>query len=327
MLGKLFAICRTTFVETIRQPIYGVLMWTTFGLLLLNPSIAAFSLESGKDSKIMQDVGLSTLLLFGLLASVFSATGVLTREIESYTVLTIVSKPVSRPLFLVGKFLGVAAAVLVAFYFLSIVFLMTVRHGVMETVTDKYDLPVIVFGGLALLISLVIAGFGNFAYGWHFSTTLTACVVPLGTAALVLALPFSHTFEPQSLATDIEKLHLDQVLYAIVLIFLAVQILTALAVALSTRFSQVVTLVLCSGVFLLGLLSDFYLGRHAAEALLYRLAYAAIPNFQFFWIGDALTQDQTVPLEHVLRVARYAALQIVAVLALGIALFQTREVG
>ncbi len=327
MFEKLLAITRTTFIETIRQPIYGVLMWATFGLLLLNPSIAAFSLESGKDIKIMQDVALSTLLLFGLLLSAFSAAGVVTREIEGFTVMTILSKPVSRPLFVVGKYLGVAVAVLLAFYFLSLVFLMTVRHGVMETATDKFDLPVIVFGGAALGISLLAAGFGNFAYGWHFSTTLTGWVVPLGTAALLSALFFDKTFQAQAPATDLARLRLDQVGAALLLILLAVQILTALAVAISTRFSQVMTLLLCSCLFLLGLLSDYYLGRFADQALLYRLAYGALPNFQFFWVGDALTQDQTVPLEHVLRVAQYAGLYVVAVLALGVAMFQTREVG
>lgn len=327
MFGKLYSIAANTFVETIRQPIYGVLTWATVGLLLLNPSFASFSLESGRDIKIMQDVALSTLLLFGLLASVFSATGVITREIESFTVLTVVSKPVSRVTFLLGKFLGVAAAVLLAYYFLSLVFLMTVRHGTMETVSDKYDLPVLVFGLLAVGVSLAAATFGNYTYGWHFFTTLTAWVVPLATAAFVGALFFDKTFAPQPPLTDVAKLQLDQVLYAVALIFLAVLILTAFAVALSTRFGQVMTLVLCSGVFLLGLLSDYYFGRHVDENLLYRAAYGILPNFQYFWLGDALTQDLTVPLAHVLRVARYAGLYVVAVLALGVALFQTREVG
>lgn len=327
MFGKLYAITSNTFTETIRQPIYFVLVWATFGLLVLNPSIAAFSLESGKDIKIMQDVALSTLLLFGLLVSVFSAAGVITREIESYTVLTVVSKPVSRPLFLVGKFLGVAGAVLVAFFFLSLVFLMTVRHGVMEMATDKLDAPVFVFGGAAIGISLIVAAFGNYVYGWHFPATMMGWVVPLGTAAFLAALFFDKTFAPQSPLADIHRLKLDQVLYALALVFLAVQILTALAVALATRFGLVVTLVLCCGAFLAGLLSDYYLGRHVDAGVFYVLLYGALPNFQFFWLGDALTQDLAIPLDHVLRVARYAVLYIAAVLAVGVAMFQTREVG
>ena len=115
MFAKLLAIIRNTFVETIRQPIFSILMWVAAGMLVLNPSLAGFSLENSEgDIKIVQDVGLATLLLYGLLAAVFSASSVITREIESQTVLTVVSKPVSRPLFLAGKYFGVCGAVLVA---------------------------------------------------------------------------------------------------------------------------------------------------------------------------------------------------------------------
>jgi len=56
------------------------------------------------------------------------------------------------------------------------------------------------------------------------------------------------------------------------------------------------------------------------------VAYAAVPNFQFFWAGDALTQEHTIPGMQVLQIAGYAALYSLGILSLGIALFQTREV-
>lgn len=324
MFTKFASIVRTTFLETIRQPIYGVLMWVAVGLLLLNPSIAAFSLESGKDNKIMQDVGLSTLLLFGLLASVFSASSVITREIESFTVLTVVSKPVSRPLFIFGKFFGVAAALLLAYYFLTIVFLMTVRHGVMESNADKFDMPIITLGVGALAISVIVSTFGNYVYGWHFMTALIAWITPLATFALGIALFYNREWKPQSPIDDFGDM---QILYAVVLIFMAVLILSAFAVALSTRFPQVITLLLCCGIFVLGLLSDYFFGLHTQEGPLYKLAYAALPNFQFFWVGDALTEGLTITGAHVALVTSYAMLYCFGILGLGVAMFQTREVG
>ena len=325
MLAKLLAITHNTFVETVRQPIYGVLMWVAAGMLALSPSLAGFTLESDGDVKVVKDVGLATLLLYGLLASVFSATSVITREIESHTVLTVVSKPVSRPLFLVGKYLGVCGAVLVGYYFLCLVFLMTLRHGVMETAADGFDQPVLLFGGLAILLSLIAATWGNYVYGWHFSTTLTAWVVPLGTLAVAAVLFISHEWEAQHPGTDFGDL---QIPYAVTMAFCGVLILAAFAVALATRFSQVITLLLCAGVYVVGLLSDYYLGRPAAEgaAWFYSVLYAAAPNFQFFWTGDALTQEQTIPVTQVLQVAVYAALYSLGVLGLGVTLFQTREV-
>lgn len=332
MGSKFLAICGNTFVETIRQPIYGILMWAAAAwMAFFGPTLSSFTLESGGDTKMLVDTCLATMLLFGLLASVFSATGVITREIESFTVLTVISKPVSRPVFFVGKFAGVAGAMLIAYYFLAIVFVMTVRHGVMETSADKYDMPVVVLGGAALIVSLVAAAFCNFTYGWHFSTTLTAWVVPLATVALIITLFFDKEWKPQSPNTYFgykDSISPQSIYFAITLTFLAVMMLTAFAVALSARFSQTVTLTLCSGIFVLGLLSDHYFGgANAQETLLGQVAYRALPNFQFFWLGDAITQQLQVKPAHFFRVAAYAGLYTLGILGLGTALFQTREVG
>jgi hypothetical protein len=324
MFAKLAAIARNTFVETVRQPIFSVLTWVGMGMLILNPALSAFSLESGSDIKILYDVGLATLLLYGLFTAVFSATSVITREIESFTVLTVVSKPVSRPLFLCGKFLGVAGAVLVGYYLLSLTLFMTARHGVMETVSDKFDRPVILFSLLAILISLTAATFGNYVYGWHFLSTMLAWLTPLGTLAMGLVLIINKKWELQSPGHDFGNL---QLLFSVLTIYFAVLILTALAVALATRFSQVVTLLLCAGAYVLGLLSDYLFGRHVDQGVIYQALYTLVPNFQFFWFGDALTQERIIPLAQVGRVAGYAGIYTLAVLGLGVALFETREVG
>ncbi|MDX1681939.1 MAG: ABC transporter permease subunit, partial [Phycisphaeraceae bacterium] len=131
MLGQLFTISRNTFKESIRQPIFVVLIFVAGLLLVLNPSLAAYTMED--DDRLLVDLGLSTLFLIGLLLAAFTATNVLTVELENRTVLTVVSKPVPRPVFMLGKFLGVAAAILIAFWTLSTIFLLTVRHGVMTT--------------------------------------------------------------------------------------------------------------------------------------------------------------------------------------------------
>lgn len=323
---KLYAIARNTFVETIRQPIYGVLLAVTAGLIILSPSLAAFSLESGGDQKVMKDVCLATLLLFGLLASVFSATAVMTREITDQTVLTVVSKPVSRPVFLVGKYLGVCGAMVIAHYLLSVVFLFAARHGVLETAADPVDQPVLVLGGTALLVALIAATFGNYVYGWHFASTVIAWAIPVGTVALLITLFFKKDWATQAPTSDFGDMKL---IHASIMIFFAVLVLTAFAVAFASRFSQVVTLTLCASVYLLGLLSDYYLGRPAAggEAWVYNLLYAAVPNFQYFWAGNAITQELPIPPGQVFEVGLYAVLYSLGVLGLGVALFQTREVG
>ena len=71
------------------------------------------------------DIGMATVFVAGGLLAAFVATGVLTREIENKTALTVISKPVGRPLFVLGKFLGVAGAlILLSTLYMSFVFLL-----------------------------------------------------------------------------------------------------------------------------------------------------------------------------------------------------------
>jgi len=84
---------------------------------------------------------------------------------------------------------------------------------------------------------------------------------------------------------------------------------------------------ICAAIFMLGLLSDYYFGRNTEHLALFSILYAAAPNFQFFWIGDYITQEITVSASHVLNVLAYGTLYTLAVLGLGITMFQTREVG
>ena len=184
MFSRFHTIAANTFLETIRQPIYGVVLFAAALLMILNVGLAGFTLED--DDKLLLDLGLSTLLLSGLFLSVFCATGVLTREIENKTVLTLVSKPVSRPTMIAGKYAGLLAALGLAFYLCFLVFLMTMRHAVLQRSTDPWDMPVIVFGFGGLALALGIAAFGNYFYNLEFSSTALALAVPLLTVAVLL---------------------------------------------------------------------------------------------------------------------------------------------
>ena len=80
MFQQLLTIARNTFVESTRQPIYVVMLLLTTVLLVLNTSLAAYTMSD--DNKILIDMGLSTLFLAGLLLAAFTATGVLSAEVE-----------------------------------------------------------------------------------------------------------------------------------------------------------------------------------------------------------------------------------------------------
>ena len=328
MFQQLLTIARNTFTEAIRQPILTVLILVGSIGLWMNTHLAAYTF--GEDNKMMIDLGLSMLFLVGLMLAAFTATGVLSMEIENRTVLTVVSKPVARPLFVVGKYLGVAAAISLTYWILTATFLLNIRQGVMETARDKLDWPVIVFALSAVFLSLLIATLGNYFYRWIFTSTFVVTYLILNTLAFVLMLVIAKRWQLQSIAAEFhvhEDYDLGQVLIALLLIFEAVMILTAVAVAVSTRLGQVMTLIICIAVFLLGLVSNSIYHEYGDAHPVASGLYWVMPNLQFLWQADALTAGHAIPLTHVAWLTLYSLLYIAALQFLSISLFQTREVG
>ncbi|MCK6471741.1 MAG: ABC transporter permease subunit [Planctomycetes bacterium] len=321
MLSALWSVARNTFTESIRQPVYAVLLLGTLALMALNPAITGYGFS--EENKLLMDLGLGTLFLGGLLLAAFTATGVFSREIESQTVLTVVSKPVGRPTFVLGKFMGVAGALLVAYWVWAIAFLLAVRHTSVAFAADPYDWPVLVLGFGALFLALALAVAGNFFYGWVFNSALAALLPPLLAAAYLGVLCFGKNWETQAFGKDVD----GQVLTALLLIFEALLVISAIALAASVRLGQAMTLLICAASFLLGLSSNYLFGQVAQTSFFWQVVYAAVPNLESLYLADALTQGHPVDANYVAWVGAYGALYVAGVLCLAAALFQTREVG
>ena len=323
MFQQVITIARNTFVESIRQPVFVVLVVIGGMALVMVVPLTAFTLE--KDNKLLVEIGLSTLCLVGLALAAFTAAGVLNREVENKTVLTVISKPVPRPMFVLAKYVGVAAALFVAYWTLSLIFLLAVRHEVMQTARDVIDWPVMLFGVGATLAALVIATLANYFYHRVFASTFVGLLAVLITAAWGLVLVIDKEWSFQSPATDLDV----QKLVGLLLIFELLLIITAVAIAASTRLGWVMTLLTCFGVFLIGLVSEYFLGGWASEpgSIVAKKVYEIVPNFQLIWPCDALTQEHDFTSLYVASTGGYTILYVCAVLALAMAMFQTRELG
>lgn len=254
MIEQLFAIIRNTFFESIRQPIMLVVLLVGAILIVLSNLLSAFTMDD--DQKMFIDIGLATVFVFGALLSAMIATSVLTREIENRTALTVVSKPVSRTIYILGKYFGVAAAMLVGILMLSFVFMLVEQHQVLQTVRDPVHKPVITFGLLASVLGAVVGVWSNYFYNKAFPSTFICTTTFLLGLAYLLSLMFDPSFAWQ----DPSKMFRPQLWFALIVMMVATLILTAIAIAASTRFGQVMTLVITVGMFMLGLLSDWMFG-------------------------------------------------------------------
>ncbi|MBL7214730.1 MAG: hypothetical protein ISS71_03520 [Phycisphaerae bacterium] len=321
MFVRFYSVAKNTFIETLRQPIFVVIIIFALFLMLMVPSISMYTLD--EDIKMLRELGLSTLFLAGLFIAVFASTGAITEEIETGTITTVLSKPISRPVFVLGKFFGIIAAVTIAHILITMAFLMVTRHGVLETASDEIDWTVIVAAGSAILATLTITAFLNYVYDWNFAATgvlLATLFFGFGIIFLVF-IDREWTFNPAN-----NQFQAFDIIASILLLF-AVYLLVALAVLFSTRINEVLTLTCCVAVFLLGLISDWVFGRFADQHLWAKIGSILTPNLQLFWVSDAIYETGTIPAKYLLLAASYTVLYIAGILAIAIASFQRRQVG
>ena len=113
---------------------------------------------------------------------------------------------------------------------------------------------------------------------------------------------------------------------ATALILFAVLILTALALACSTRLELLPTLAICSAVLFLGLMSDWlFLERVEGGSWWASILYTVTPNWQNFWLADVLEGDGIIPLGYIGQAFGYLVGYVGATLSVALWLFEDRE--
>src|SRR5438876_7655192 len=111
MVSLVLAIARNAFREAVRDRVlYNLVL---FVLLLTGVAIFIGELSGGQERKIIVDLGLSAMLLFGVFIAIFVGVGLVYKEIERRTIYAIFAKPVGRGEFLIGKYLGLCLTLLV----------------------------------------------------------------------------------------------------------------------------------------------------------------------------------------------------------------------
>ena len=108
---KVAAIALNTFREAVRDRIlYAILI---FALVMLAGSTILVTISVGGEVKIIKDLGLACISIFGTLIAIFLGIGLVSKEIERRTLYTIITKPIHRYQFILGKYLGLVLTLLV----------------------------------------------------------------------------------------------------------------------------------------------------------------------------------------------------------------------
>lgn len=266
----------------------------------LTPLLSAFAL--GDEDLLLRDLGLSSLLLCGLLLSAFTASSALGEEIRSHTLVTIISKPVSRSGLLLGKYLGIALAITTTNLIWALFLILAVDP----------DPGALIGGTVAVIAATIWATWSNFERNLSFSASFHR--------SLLLLLPLSLAVHITGLGGEtVTSWEIDrQLLAAILLIHEATLLFAAIALAASTRLPQVATLAVTVLCFLLASAGDALLG----ESFLSRL----FPDLQRLWISDGLLRGASISGTTLVMISAWTALFTCGTLAFAAFLLERRDV-
>ena len=319
-MRQILTIAVNAFMELIRQPVFLLL---TTSACLFNIFLAAVPyMALGDDPKLVKDSVLAVMFLTGLLGAVLSASASVAREIRTGTALAVLSKPVSRPQFLVAKFLGVAAALTVMCYIITLSVLLASRMAY-----DAYgdaDIKGLSVYYASVAVAYLVAAISNYFLRRPFASDGVLALIVTTTISFIVI----TNFMVLKSAVESEPNHVDvRMVQLCILLLFALWILAGIALVCSTRLDVIPTLAICSGVFVLGLMSDYLFGQPAkAGAWWANVLYTVTPNWQLFWMSDTLDSGKSgVPWGYVFQAFGYVIGYVGAALMTALYLFEDRE--
>lgn len=174
-MRTLWGLAHNTFRETVRDRILYVLL--VFACVMIASSLLFGTFTFAQDRKLVLDLGLGTIELFGVAIALFVGTNMVFKEVDRRTVYIVLTKPVPRALFLLGKFLGLAMTLAV------LLLLMGAAFGGLALVKGWFDpalLMAIAMIGLQLLVLVALTVFFSTFTSPLLSMILTFCLYVIG---------------------------------------------------------------------------------------------------------------------------------------------------
>lgn len=154
-----WVIAKNTFKEAVRNKILYSLIF--FALVMMSVSVVLDQVTIGQRSKILQDFGLASINLFGVLIAIMVGISLVYKEIEKRTIYPLLAKPVRRSEFLLGKYFGIVLTLGVEVVLMSFfLFLLMMIYGA-ATGSQTFDLGTLeaiflIFMELALIAAVAI---------------------------------------------------------------------------------------------------------------------------------------------------------------------------
>ena len=318
----IYKLARNTFIECIREPIYFLMLASALIMIGLFPTAAMFVFR--EQIKLVVDSSMATTLVFSLVVAVVCAAHTISREMKNGTVLLLMSKPVTRGSFVLGKILGIMAAITVFVFLCNASSLMSVLIA-----KDQFRLDYTAMGlyYAAIAISAVYGALRNFFNQKSFTAnSLIALLILIPVLAAVFYFVRISSYHSHDMIDPEEFIEAKHLIPALLLLFPAVWTMGAITAALSTRLELVSNLTICTVIFMLGLVSKYFVTQWLGTGLLADFVRTLLPNWQYFWMADALASRQVIPFTYLLWALVYVFFYIGFWTLWAMALFNEREI-
>ncbi len=156
---NVFVIALSTYREGMRKKVLiGLLL---VALIVIGCSMFLAPLSPTEEIRMIKDVCLTSISIFGMLIAVFTSASVVPTEVENKTIYTVLSKPLRRLHYLLGKFIGVQAIVLLNLVLMTLLFLILlfireriVSHILIKSVCLTY-FELLILSSLTFIVSVV----------------------------------------------------------------------------------------------------------------------------------------------------------------------------
>jgi len=280
---KVLVIAQNTYREASRQPIYYLLLLVFGALILLSPKLTLFTLRDA--SGVIREMGVASVTISCMLIALFSASNCVWQEIERRTALTVLSKPVRREEFLLGKFLGIYWAVLLSALFLTVLVTLTVWWVEGESTIGPPT------RGLS---------FGNYLWLEYIPQVMSVAAQKLPVILGGIALSLVQL----SIITAI-SVTVSVVFPTVVNVCLCVSVYL---LGNLTNYVQELTQ-----------------GASSWVRLLTKIIWTVIPNFENLNASWSVASDQAIGWGYLLGALGYGAVYTAAALLVGLMVFQERE--
>lgn len=295
-LPKLAAIAFATAKSEMNTPLY-MLLATTGALALFVFMWLPYN-TFGEDIKMLKFAALDWMLFIALIQTIWSASNSVAEEVEGRTALTVLSKPVGRRDFILGKFLGISWVVLVMFTVFSSVTLICVAYKPIFDVKEGGKTPVRPNVADPLGIAQVdpgrVTGLSETEVTWQICHAEMASTIP-----------------------------------AILLVYCETVVMAAISVAISTRIGLVANFIICFAIYAVGhltpLLVQSGLGQFEAVTFMGQLISAVLPVLEYFDVKAAIAKGSAVSLAYVGAMFVYTALCSAFAMLLALVLFEDRD--